>query len=262
MRYARLAARNIDSSMSLPLVDATYLGGMQHLPNNQSANACADGMNTTFAPLPKKGSVDDESIRADERQRIARDIHDELGQQLLVLRIDVLRLCKRINDTHPDLDVLAGTVRRQLDTTTESLRAVIRGLHTTVLDLGLHAAIESQCTDFYQRFGIACERAWNAGDITLTDHCATALFRTLQESLTNVQRHARASRVRITVDSNNNHIVMTVSDNGIGSVPADHTKTDSFGLLGMRERISALGGTLAIASAVHEGMTVTVSLPI
>jgi signal transduction histidine kinase len=222
----------------------------------------------THAELPQQAQIrdacgaDEESIREDERKRIARDIHDELGQQILVLRMDVLRLRDVIAETHPKLHAVVGDVLLQLDTTMQSVRAVIRGLRPAVLDLGLRAAAEWQCSEFTRRSGIACDMAWKAGEITMIDRYATALFRTLQESLTNVHRHAQASRVRINVNIDNKHIVMTVSDNGIGSAPADQVKTNSFGLSCMRERITALGGKLAIDGAVHEGMTLTVSLPV
>jgi signal transduction histidine kinase len=129
-----------------------------------------------------------------------------------------------------------------------------------VLDLGLRAATEWQCAEFMRRSGIACGLAWNAGDIAIPDRSATALFRTLQEALTNVHRHARASRVCITVCLDHRNIVMTVSDNGIGRGSADHTMPNSFGLSGMRERITALGGDLSIDSARQGGLTLRVSL--
>ncbi|HJV84706.1 MAG TPA: sensor histidine kinase [Noviherbaspirillum sp.] len=214
-----------------------------------------------FDTIPRI-SANDEWIREDERKRIARDIHDELGQQILVLRMDLLRLRDCIADAHPQLQTVIEDVLAQLDTTMQSVRAVIRGLRPALLDLGLRGATEWQCAEFMRRSGIACDLAWNVGDIVVNDHCATALFRTLQESLTNVHRHARASRVWVTVYIDNKHIVMTVSDNGIGSAPVEHARTNSFGLSCMRERITALGGKLAIDSAVHEGMTLTVSLPL
>jgi signal transduction histidine kinase len=219
----------------------------------------------TAAPMMAKAETccaDDEWIREDERKRIARDLHDELGQQLLALRIDVILLRDRIAETQPQLQAVVGDVLAQLGTTMQSLRAVIRGLRPVALALGLRAAVESQCTQFIECSGIACDLTWHPGDIVLTDRCATALFRTLQESLTNVHRHAQASRVSITVCIDDDHIVMTVSDNGRGSLPAEHAKTNGFGLSGMQERITALGGKLVFSGAVHEGMTLTVALPV
>lgn len=204
--------------------------------------------------------VDEEWIREDERQRIARDIHDELGQQLLVLRMDVLRLRDRTADTHPQTRAIVDDVLEQLDTTMQSVRAVLRGLRPAALDRGLRTAVEWQCAEFIRRSGITCDLTWNADDVVLTDRRAVALFRTLQESLTNVHRHARASRVCITVSIDDKNIVMTVSDNGIGKESIDNTIPNSFGLSGMRERIAALGGNLFIVSTKHEGLTLRVSL--
>lgn len=209
--------------------------------------------------IPPIGT-DEEWIREEERKRIARDIHDELGQQLLVLRMDVFMLRERIVDTHPQLHAVVGDVLRQLDTTMQSVRSTIRGLRPAVLDLGLRAAAEWQCAEFTRRSKIACDLIWSAGDIAMADRSATALFRTLQESLTNVHRHARASRVCITVCIDNKNIVMTVSDNGIGKGSIDPTMPNSFGLSGMRERITALGGDLVIGSTVQGGLTLRVSL--
>jgi signal transduction histidine kinase len=214
-----------------------------------------------LAPSSDTCGADGESVREDERKRIARDIHDELGQQLLVLKMDVVLLRERVAATHPQLNGTVAAILRQLDTAMRSVRAVIRGLRPAVLDLGLRAAVEWQCAEFMRHSGIACDLAWSAGDIAVTDRCATALFRTLQESLTNVHRHAQATRVQIDVRHNGGMMVMTVSDNGIGILPGDCAKKDAFGLSGMRERIGMLGGELVIRSAAHDGVTLTASLP-
>jgi signal transduction histidine kinase len=214
---------------------------------------------TTAAP--DTCGADGESIREDERRRIARDIHDELGQQLLVLKMDVVLLRERVAATHPQLDGAVAGVLMQLDTAMRSMRAVIRGLRPAVLEPGLRAAVEWQCAEFMRHSGIVCDLAWSAGDIAVNDRCATALFRTLQESLTNVRRHAQATRVQIDVRHDGGMIVMTVSDNGIGILPYDGAKKAAFGLSGMRERIYALGGELAIHGTAHGGVTLTASLP-
>jgi signal transduction histidine kinase len=228
----------------------------------QVATSMERPMNTHQAQLRDACRANDERIREDERKRIARDIHDELGQQLLVLRMDVIMLRERITETHPHLHAVADDVLRQLGMTMHSMRAVIRDLRPSVLDMGLRAATEWHCAEFTRRSKIACDLTWDAGDIVKPDRCATALFRALQEALTNVQRHARASRVWISVHTDSKHIVMTVSDNGIGRGSADHTMPDSFGLSGMRERITALGGDLVINSTAQGGLTLRVSLPL
>jgi signal transduction histidine kinase len=215
-----------------------------------------------LAPSSDTCGADDESIREDERRRIARDIHDELGQQLLVLKMDMVLLRERVAATHPQLDGAVAGVLMQLDTAMRSVRAVIRGLRPVVLDLGLRAAAEWQCAKFMRYSGIVCDLAWSVGDIALDERCATALFHTLQESLTNVHRHARATRVQIDVRHGGGMIVMMVSDNGIGILPGDGAKKEAFGLSGMRERIGAFGGKLVIHGTEHGGMTLTASLPV
>ncbi len=231
-------------------------------PMNTENLMTTDAETSSLAQSRGTGEADGEWIREDERQRIARDIHDEMGQQLLVLRMDVLRLRDRIADTHPQLQAIVGDVQKQLDTTIQSMRAAIRGLRPAVLDLGLRGAVEWYCTEFIRRSGITCDLTWKSDELVVPDCYATVLFRTLQESLTNVYRHAHASRVSITIQIANDNIVMMVSDDGVGGVPADAVKMNTFGLSGMRERIAALGGDLDISNATPKGMTLMASLPL
>jgi PAS domain S-box-containing protein len=203
-----------------------------------------------------------ESIKEDERKRIAREIHDELGQQLLVLRMDVSMLHARTKGRHPRLHRKADTALKNIDNTMQSVRSIINNLRPAVLDLGLHAAIEWQVKRFEEHTGIACDLVSDGKDIALADNCTTALFRTLQESLTNVSRHAHATQVLIELYEAGCRLFMKVSDNGIGTLPGDRRKKASFGLLGMKERITTLGGELDIKSEPNQGTILTVSVPI
>lgn len=203
-----------------------------------------------------------ESIKEDERKRIAREIHDELGQQLLVLRMDVTMLHTRTRKAHPRLHQKVDAALKNIDNTMQSLRSIINNLRPAVLDLGLHAAIEWQVKRFEEHTGIACDLVSDGKDIPLADNCTTALFRTVQESLTNVSRHAQATQVLIELYKADSRLFMKVSDNGVGAKPDDRRKRTSFGLLGMRERITTLGGDLEIKSEPDQGMILTVSVPI
>jgi signal transduction histidine kinase len=200
-------------------------------------------------------------VREDERKRIARDIHDELGQNLLVLRLDVARM-----RTDPDLDAATQehleAALLQIDTTIKSVRIIINDLRPSVLDLGLHAAIQWQANEFERRTGIACEVHIDHAEFELDDQSATALFRSGQEALSNVIRHAKASRVWIGMQRKDDQLYMTIADDGIGGSPGCSRKKNSFGLIGIEERMHALGGNFSTSSEPGQGMKVVLSIPI
>jgi PAS domain S-box-containing protein len=201
-----------------------------------------------------------ERVREDERKRIAREIHDDLGQNLLALRIDISMLHMRTGNAHPKLHECVGVALNHIDATMKAVRAAINNLRPTVLDLGLNAAIEWQVQDFQRRSGIICKLVVGA-DFMLDDNRATALFRILQESLNNVIRHAQANQVRIDLYRDGEILIMKVEDNGIGIYPDCRRKANSFGLIGIQERINALGGTLEIDSGEDKGTRLMVFLP-
>ncbi|MDC8757381.1 CHASE domain-containing protein [Janthinobacterium fluminis] len=201
-------------------------------------------------------------IKEEERKRIAREIHDDLGQNLLVLRIDADMLASRTERRHPRLNARARSTLSQIDATIKSVRHIINDLRPTVLDLGLNAAVEWQIAEFRRRTGIVCELNENQTDIRLNDHCATAFFRILQESLSNISQHAKASLVQVELKKDGDILSMTVKDNGIGVLKEGRNKVGSFGLVGIEERIKILGGKFSIKSSYGAGMTVMVSVPI
>jgi signal transduction histidine kinase/CHASE1-domain containing sensor protein len=200
-------------------------------------------------------------IKEDERKRIAREIHDDLGQNLLALRIEADMLASRTGASHPRLYARAKSTLTQIDTTIKSVRQIINDLRPNVLDLGLSAAVEWQIAEFIRRTGIRCDLIALPDELKLNDNCATALFRILQESLSNVVRHARATAVEVKLRLHANELSMDVSDNGVG-LPDRARSTASFGLIGIEERISMLGGSFAITSEAGIGTTVHVSVPL
>src|SRR5690606_15921422 len=135
-----------------------------------------------------------------------------------------------------------------IDATVKTIRNIINNLRPAVLDLGLAAAIEWQVAQFRRRSGIACELVMSDEDLTVDDARATSLFRILQESLTNVIRHANASKVTIELQQENEYLVMRITDNGVGIYPGDR-RNNSFGLVGVEERVHALNGEFFISSA-------------
>ncbi|WP_280720718.1 CHASE domain-containing protein [Janthinobacterium sp. CG_23.4] len=200
--------------------------------------------------------------KEEERKRIAREIHDDLGQNLLVLRIDADMLASRTQRHHPRLNARARSTLAQIDATIKSVRHIINDLRPTVLDLGVNASVEWQVTQFCRRTGIACEVSESHDDIFLSDECATALFRILQESLSNVLQHANASRVQVKLEKCHDSVSLSVSDNGVGAAINGRNKPGSFGLVGIEERIKLLGGTFYIESSPGAGMSVRVSVPL
>jgi signal transduction histidine kinase len=143
----------------------------------------------------------------------------------------------------------------------KAMRAIINNLRPTVLDLGLNAAMEWQVKEFQRRTGISCNLSMQEEELVIDDTRATALFRILQESLNNVLRHAQATSADIELFQDGVNLYMKVADNGIGIFPNCRRKANSFGLVGIKERISALGGELVIDTARNRGTSVTVSIP-
>jgi len=150
---------------------------------------------------------------------------------------------------------------QHLDATVKTVRAIINNLRPTTLDLGLNAAIEWQVAEFRRRTGIACELLMNEKEIAVDEARATSLFRILQESLTNVIRHAKASLVVVDLHQERDRLVMKIADNGIGIQPGPHAG-NSFGLVGMEERVLALNGEFDIAGVPGKGTTITVHIPL
>lgn len=214
--------------------------------------------------LLRQLSAYQEQVKEDERKRIAREIHDELGQNLMALRIDISMVEARTAYTHSRLNQKSKQVLRHIDNSIRSVRSIINNLRPAVLDLGLHAALEWQVDQFERRTGISCDLLMEGDDThcELDDQRATALFRVLQESLTNVARHAQAKLVTIMLRRQGTSISMTIADNGVGIYPGCRRKPNSFGLLGIGERISSLGGSFTVDSVPGEGTVLTVSVPV
>lgn len=201
-----------------------------------------------------------ENIKEGERKRIAREIHDDLGQNLLALRIEADMLCSRTRERHPRLHARACATVQQIDATIKSVRQIINDLRPNVLDLGLNAAVDWQIGEFRRLSGIRCELIENEQEVKVSDRCATALFRILQESLSNISRHARATAVEVDLRVAGDHVCMKVGDNGVG-MQHGIRKPESFGLIGIQERIRILGGTFEIISEPGQGTTIKVSVP-
>lgn len=199
--------------------------------------------------------------REEERRRIARELHDELGQRLTALKMDLTSLgaAANLSVDHPQL---AGMLT-MLDDTLASVRRLSTDLRPLMLDdLGLTAAIEWLARETSRRMGIDVHLLSADLGTGLSDRVSTALYRMVQEALTNIARHASATEVEIRIRPRRDRLVLTVSDNGVG-FPADALQREgSYGLMGMRERAQMLGGSLAVGNSPEGGGLLTVSLPL
>ncbi len=199
-------------------------------------------------------------VREDERRRIARELHDELGQRLTALKMDLASLAPgtRSGKTRERIDAML----EMLDETVTSVRRISADLRPLMLDdLGLDAAIEWLARDAARRMGIDVKVELDAAVSAVDARSAIALYRMVQEALTNVARHARASEVHIEMKHADGELVLTVRDNGVGFAERATAKDDSFGLLGIGERALMLGGRMEVDNAPGGGGRLRVRLP-
>jgi len=205
------------------------------------------------------------SAREQEMRRISRELHDELAQTLATLRIETDRLCAAASAPQGSAvnERRLAEMRALIDDAVASTRRIASDLRPLVLDdLGLVPAMQWLVQNFTQRSGVACELTVEPVDLELDEPYATATFRMLQESLTNVTRHARATHVDVCVARDHGRVLLTVRDNGIGFDPALPRKTGSFGLAGLRERAYLVEGELDIESSPGHGTTIEVRIPV
>jgi PAS domain S-box-containing protein len=203
-----------------------------------------------------------ETSREEERTRIARGIHDELGQVLTALKIDLSWLARRLPDGQLGLTEKVGAMSDLVDATIQTVRRVATELRPGVLDdLGLAAALEWQAGEFSARTGIGCELDLCDPEMALDHDLSTALFRIVQETLTNVARHAEATQVKVKLSRGPDGLVLVIRDDGRGITVEETLDPKSLGLLGMQERARAWGGDVAFHGVRGEGTTVTVKIP-
>jgi two-component system, NarL family, sensor histidine kinase UhpB len=207
-----------------------------------------------------------ELAREEERARVARELHDELGQVLTSLKLEFMWLVDQLRNNEPKPGIqLVNRLQSSIgliEVSIQSVRQISTDLRPAVLDhLGLREAIQWAATKFEARTGIRCRLAWALKYEPADRTQELAMFRILQEALTNVVRHAHAGAVRISVRERGRMLTLTIRDNGRGITKAERSRVESIGLLGMAERARLLGGRLTIAGAPGRGTTVTVTVP-
>lgn len=200
-----------------------------------------------------------EQVKEQERTRIAREIHDDLGGNLTAIKMALAMLAARLPDD-PALAEKAAYLDHLVDRTIEAVHRISLDLRPSTLDLGIVAALEWQAREFEKQFGIACIFRSAERDIPLAQDPASALFRIFQEALTNIAKHADATRVIVSLRRQRQHLILSICDNGRGITPTDRIKPHSFGLRGMSERVAALGGTLTLSAAPGGGTMVAVKI--
>jgi signal transduction histidine kinase len=203
-----------------------------------------------------------EAVKEEERERISRDIHDELGSILVRLKIEVALLASKLPGTAENLRDKAYSIEGLLDQAMGTASRVARELRPGILkEFGLPAAIECQAEDFMQRFGIPCHVQCVEDIPEPTQATSLALFRIAQEALTNIAKHANASQVFMRLHREHGNIVLEIRDNGCGISEADMQKPKSFGLRGIRERVASLAGNFSIVAAEQGGTHITLRVP-
>jgi signal transduction histidine kinase len=203
-----------------------------------------------------------QTIREEERASIAREIHDELGQQLTGLKMDTSWLNKKLSGKDEKLEHKLSDMLSLIDSTVKTVRRISSDLRPGVLDdLGLIAALEWQSSEFEKRSGIACNFTANYHEKEPDKKTAMGIFRVYQEALTNVMRHASATEVNAKLEKQNDHIILTVADNGKGFDSDSNMERKTLGLIGMKERALMMGGELHISSKKGVGTTVTLKIP-
>ncbi|HET8877723.1 MAG TPA: PAS domain-containing sensor histidine kinase [Casimicrobiaceae bacterium] len=201
--------------------------------------------------------------REQEKSRIARELHDELGQLLTMLQMDVAWCKEALPYGHEALETRLERMEKLLKSTIAATRRIAADLRPLMLDdLGLVPSLEWLVENFSQRTGIACALSVGERDLALPKAHANAIFRIVQESLTNIAKHADASRAEIALERDEDELVVRVADDGVGFSPQAPRKPGSLGLFGLRERASLMGGEASIVSAPGEGTTIVVRLPV
>jgi len=201
------------------------------------------------------------SVREEERARISREVHDELGQSLTAVKMDLAWLAGRLPRRNGQMLKRIRSTRQLADSIIQSIRRISTELRPAVLDLGLAAAVEWQVQEFETRSGIQCKVRLPTREV-VASNASTAMFRISQEILTNVARHAKATRVEVVLQKQRDRLALLIRDNGRGFDQADPSLSKSLGLLGMRERAAILGGWVNISSAPGKGTTVTAWIPL
>jgi PAS domain S-box-containing protein len=203
-----------------------------------------------------------QAAREEERAIVAREIHDDLGQTLTALKMDLSWLEKKLPQDQENLIEKTRSIINAVDMTVQSVKRIYSGLRPFLLDdLGLMAAIEWMAQGFERQSGIICDLTFSPEEIVVDKDRATTIFRIFQETLTNIRRHANATLVNVRLEDESGTLTLTVIDDGRGITEEQISHPKSFGIMGVRERARAMGGEVKISGIPDEGTTVRVRIP-
>lgn len=200
--------------------------------------------------------------REDDRAHFARELHDQLGQNLAALRIDCNGLADCLATTDPVITSRLAAIDQMINSTVDATRLMCEELRPGMLDdFGFEVAIASYARNFTHQFGVPCDLLLDSEDYGLDDLLSTAIFRIVQESLTNIARHARASHAMVALKDRGDDLLLTIADDGCGMAAELTGERKTYGMLGMHERVNMVGGRIAIDSAPGRGTHIEVSIP-
>jgi PAS domain S-box-containing protein len=242
-----------------------YIGAFYDITERKDAENALRALNQRLAESQQNLralAAQTETLREEERKHVAREVHDELGQVMTTLRINLSALAMRFGQQTPALIDDVQGMKVLVDRAIQGVRNVALNLRPAALDMGLIPAIQWLAKDFSQHHAMVCAVRALAQDIELDESRAVVIFRIVQESLTNISRHARATQVDISIQLNGTRLAVMVLDNGAGFDPNLPAPGKSFGLLGMRERAIALGGRVDVVSAPGMGTVIGLSIPV
>jgi signal transduction histidine kinase len=204
-----------------------------------------------------------EELREEERARMAREVHDELGGALTAIKMDVVRLGRSLKQQSDVAPAVLNDLQQTIDATIKTVRHIATELRPALLDdFGLVAALEWQVQEFGQRSGLEVQFHTNREHLDLQQDACIALFRVFQETLTNIARHAQASAIDVTLEAQTDSLLLRVRDNGRGISLNEVAGDKSFGMVSMRERVQLLAGGLDISGLPGQGTTVLVRIPL
>jgi signal transduction histidine kinase len=204
-----------------------------------------------------------EEVREEERKHIARELHDELGQVLTAQRIDLMQLASQCDMPAQELQKKLHAIVSMLDQVADTARSISENLRPGMLDmLGLAAAIKHHVEKFIAATQLRCKLIMNREEFDIDPGIATAVFRILQESLTNVARHAQARDIEVRLAELNDELILIVQDDGCGIAESPPGRRRGFGLLGMQERVNLLGGKFLVESLPGKGTRIEVNIPV
>lgn len=204
-----------------------------------------------------------DSMRIEEQKRLAHDLHDDFGQLLAAMKMDILTLQKHLPSDDSKILRHLASINELVDTMVASVRRIVADLPPQILeDVGLYSALQYMAANFEKHYSIVCRLQLSEPAPNLEPHISTAIYRIIQETLTNIAKHAQATSIEVRLSGSDTHIELCVTDNGRGITPENRQKPGSFGLIGMRERVMALNGRMQINSVAGAGTSIEITIPL